>query len=249
MKIGLNNPTMLNNINQKKDAQADSIKKLSSGEEDKAIDPGIAMIASAMMSEILTDTQGLKNANSASAMMQIADGALSQVSEMSSKLQELSVASNNAGLSSSDQNALKAEFSKTVESMNSTINNTSFNGKPLFGKDMTFSLGSSEISISLQDINSSKLDINSQDSIDDFVKQINSAMSDVGSTQNAIRSSADNLMESMIQKSSARSQISDADMAEVMMKHKSNETKLEASLLSQSHQQTLSAQRVATLLE
>jgi len=249
MQVGFNNQTMINNINQKKDAQTDSIKKLSSAEEDKSVDPAIAIIAQAMMSDILSDTQGVKNANSASAMMQIADGALSQASDMSSKLQELSVASNNAALSSSEQHALKAEFTKTVESINSTISNASFNGKGLFGQDMTFSLGSSEISISLQDINSSKLDINSQDSIKDFTKQLNNVMSNVGSTQNAIRSSADNLMNSITQKSAARSQMSDVDMAEEISKYKDNDVKLEASISAQVNYNNLSAQRVATLLE
>ena len=248
MQIGFNNQTMLNNINQNKEAQANSIKKLSSGEEEKAIDPGIAMIASAMMSDILTDTQGVKNANSASAMMQIADGALSQVSEMGSKLQELSVASNNAGLSSSDRSALTAEFNATVKSINSSISSASFNGQELFGKDMTFSLGSSEISINLESINSSSLDITSQDSIKDFMKQVNSAMSNVGSTQNAIQSSADNLTNQMVQKSAAKSQMSDADIGEVMMKFQQNNIKLEASMLAQAHQNDISAQRVAELL-
>jgi flagellin len=238
----------LHNINQNKEAQANSIKKLSSGEEEKAIDPGIAMIASAMMSDILTDTQGVKNANSASAMMQIADGALSQVSEMGSKLQELSVASNNAGLSSSDRSALTAEFNATVKSINSSISSASFNGQELFGKDMTFSLGSSEISINLESINSSSLDITSQDSIKDFMKQVNSAISNVGSTQNAIQSSADNLTNQMVQKSAAKSQMSDADIGEVMMQFQQNNIKLEASMLAQAHQNDMSAQRVAELL-
>ena len=249
MQIGSNNSTMLNNINHIKDAQTNSIKKLSTGEEDKSVDPAIAMIAQAMMSDILTDSEGLKNANIASAMMQIADGALSQASEMGSKLQELSVASNNAALSTSDQNALKAEFSKTVESINSTISGSTFNGKQLFGENMTFSLGHSEISISLEDINLSKLDINSQDSIKDFTKQLNSAMSSVGSTQNSLQSSAENIMNSMTQKSAAKSQMSDVDMAELMSKYKDNDIKLEAALLAQSHQKDLSAQRIATLLE
>ncbi len=249
MQVGFSNQTMLNNINQKKEAQENSIKKLSSGEEDKTVDPAIAMIASAMMSDILTDTQGVKNANSASAMMQIADGTLSQVSEMGSKLQELSVASNNAALSSSDRSALTAEFNATVKSMDSAISSASFNGQELFGKDMTFSLGSSEISINLESINSSELDISSQDSIDDFMKQVHSAMSNVGSTQNAIQSSADNLTNQMVQKSAAKSQMSDADMAEAIMQYEQNNTKLEASLLVQVHQNDISAQRVADLLE
>ena len=248
MQVGFNNQTMLNNINQNKEAQTNSIKKLSSGEEEKSIDPGIAMIASAMMSDILTDTQGVKNANIASAMMQIADGSLSQVSEMGSKLQELSVASNNAGLSSSDKSALTAEFNATVKSMDSAISSASFNGQELFGKDMTFSLGSSEISINLESINSSELDITSQDSIKDFMKQVNSAMSNIGSTQNAIQSSADNLTNQMVQKSDAKSQMSDADIGEVMMQFQQNNIKLDASILAQVHQNNMSAQRVAELL-
>ncbi|MEA1955326.1 MAG: flagellin [Campylobacterota bacterium] len=249
MEIGTINSNILHTINQKKDEQSNSINKLSNSEEDKAVDPAIAMIASAMMSDILTDTQGLKNTHSAISMMQIADGSLSQVSEMGSKLQELNVASNNAALNSSNQNALKAEFNATVKSIDSTISSTTFNGKQLFGEDMTFSLGSSEISISLQDINSKTLDINSQDGIKDFMKQINSAISNIGSTQNALESSADNLLNSITQKSAAKSQMSDVDMAEVMRKYQENETKLEVSLIAQSHQKDISAQRVATLLE
>ena len=78
MQVGFNGKAILNNINQNKEAQSNSIKKISSGKEEEHIDPAMAMLASAMMSDILTDTQGVKNANIASAMMQIADGTLSK---------------------------------------------------------------------------------------------------------------------------------------------------------------------------
>ncbi|MEO1953440.1 MAG: hypothetical protein ABGW74_01905 [Campylobacterales bacterium] len=231
MQVGLNNSTMLNNINQNKEAQNSSANKLSKTKEEETVDPAIAMIANAMMSDIVTDSEGVKNANTASAMMQIADGALSQVSDQSVKLQELSVASNNGALNASDRSALQAEFDATVKSMDMTISSATFNGKELFGQDMSFSLGSSDISINLQDINTSTLDINSQDSIKEFTKQINSVRSDVGSTQKSIQDSAENLLNSMTQKSASANQI------------------LDSSDLAQAHKNNLSSQKVATLLE
>ncbi len=231
MQVGLNNSTMLNNINQNKEAQNSSANKLSKTKKEETVDPAIAMIANAMMSDILTDSEGVKNANTASAMMQIADGALSQVSDQSVKLQELSVASNNGALNASDRSALQAEFDATVKSMDMTISSATFNDKELFGQDMSFSLGSSDISINLQDINTSTLDINSQDSIKEFTKQINSARNDVGSTQKSIQDSAENLLNSMTQKSASANQI------------------LDSSDLAQAHKNNLSSQKVVTLLE
>jgi len=249
MQVGYNGKTILNNINQNKEAQSNSIKKISSGKEEEHIDPAMAMLASAMMSDILTDTQGVKNANIASAMMQIANATLSQVGDMGTKLQELSVASNNAALSPSDKNALNTEFKAILKSINSSISSTTFNGQEFFGKDMTFSLGSSEITINLQDISTSKLDINSQDSIKDFMKQLTSAMSQVGSTQNAINVSVDNLTNQMVQKSASKSQMNDIDIADELNKYNSSNIKLEASLLVQSHQNEISTQRISTLLD
>ncbi|NOQ30785.1 MAG: hypothetical protein GQ570_06650 [Helicobacteraceae bacterium] len=248
MEIGSSNSNTLININQKKNEQEDLLKELSSGKKDPIDDPAIAMIASAMMSDIMTDTQGLQNANTAISMMQIADGAITQVSEMSTKLQELSVASGNAGLSSSEQDALSAEFSATVETINSTISNASFNGKALFGENIVFSLGSSEVSIALEDMNSEGLSIDSRDSIDDFVKQIQSAMSNIGSTSNSLQSSANNIMESITQKSAAKSQMSDTDMAEIMAKYQQNDIMLEAGMIAQAHQNNISFDRVTALL-
>jgi len=249
MQVGLNTQAGITNINKNKEAQTNSINKLASAKKEESVDPAIAMIAEAMMSGVIIDAQGVQNANIASGMMQIADGTLSQVGDMNSKLQELSVASNNAALSSSDKSILKTEFNSTIDSINSALSDTTFNGKQLFGQDMSFSIGGSDINISLQDINSSNLDINSQDSIDDFTKQINSAKSNIGSTQNAIQSSADNLTNQMIQKSDAKSQMSDVDIAKEISKYKDGSNKLNASELTQAHQNNISAQKVATLLE
>jgi flagellin len=233
---------------QKKNEQAKSLDKLSSGEEKKIEDPAMAMLARAMMTDILGDVQGLKNANSASAMMQIADGALSQASKMSAHLQELSVASNSAALSSSEQSALKAEFSATVESINMSFSSATFNGKQLFGESMSFSFNATEISVSLSEMNTRGLSIDSQESIEDFVKQIQENASNVGSAQNSIKSVIENLTEAMTQKSAARSQMSDADMAETMTKYQNNEIQLEASLMVHAYKKDISAQRVAALL-
>jgi flagellin len=248
MQVGFNNSNFLNDINQKKNEQTKAINNLSSGEKDKVEDPAMAMIARMMMSDIMGDSQGLQNAHSASAMMKIADSALTQASEMATHLQELSVASNNAALGSQQQNALQSEFNATVESINMTFSSATFNGKSMFGESMSFSFNSSEMSISLSDMNTDGLSLNSMDSIEQFTKNIQDSLSNVGSTQNSINSEIENLLESITQKSFARSQMADADIAEEVTKFQSNQLQIDASLIAQSHQKEISAQRVNALL-
>ncbi len=249
MKVGFSNSNTLYNIQQKKADEANSLNKLSSTEKSGVENPALAMIANAMMSGMIEDVEGIKNANIASGMMEIAGGALSQVSDMSSKLQELSVASNNATLSSSDKKTLKTEFDATLKSIDSAISSATFNGKKLFGEEMTFSLGKSDISISLSDFNTKDISINSQESIKDFASLVNSVAGDIGSTQNSLESASDNLSKSMIQKSASRSQMSDVDIADALRGFEENEMKLNASLMAQAHRNDISAQRVAALLD
>lgn len=248
MQIGFNT-NVLNNIAQKKDEQTKALNEMSTGEKDKISDAALSMIAGALMSDISTDMQGVKNINMAGSMMQIADGALTQASKMGSHLQELSVASNNAALNSDQQSALRAEFSSTMQSIEASFSSATFNGKSVFGGEMSFSFGRSEASVTLSNISTDDVSIDSQDSIDKFVKQIQQNSSEVGSFQNNLRSTLDNMMSGITQKSAAKSGMSDTDIADAAMKYQQNDVMLEASMIAFAHQKELSAQRVSALLD
>jgi flagellin len=248
MKVGSNDSIALYNTQKKENAQAKALDSLASGEKNKLENPAIAMIANAMMSGIVEMGEGIKNANVAHAMMEVAGGAVNEISDMSMRLQELSVSSNSAVLNSEQQSALSAEFNATVESINMTFSSAKFNGNSLFGNEMDFSFGKSNMSFSLSSVSTEGLSIDSSASIEEFMNDISSLASTIGSKQNSFEAIVDNLTESMINHTAARSQMNDADIAEMVNSFEQNDIQINASLIAQSHKQDISAQRIATLL-
>jgi flagellin len=113
---------------------------------------------------------------------------------------------------------------------------------------MEFSLGNSTISTNISDINVDKLNLNSPDSISNFMKILNSMRSDVGSTVNALKSSTDSILTQIGSLSSAKSQMSDADMAKESANFAQQHMMLNASLMVQAHANSVNAARVSQLL-
>jgi flagellin len=202
-----------------------------------------------MMSDILTDGQGIMNANDAISMMQIADGTLKNVGAMTNRLTELSVASNNAALSSEQKNALSSEFNATVRAIDDSVSGAKYNGKEILGNELSFSLGSSEVTARLGEVNTSSLDISSQESIEKFANSLEDIRSEVGATTNGLKSSVNTLMTSMTQKSAARSGMQDTDIAKAVDSFTSQDIKLQAAMMAQVHQNNFSAQRALSLLQ
>ena len=250
MQVNGSTTTSFINMNQHKRTMNEEMDKISSGIKPFAADPAMALIADAMMSDILMEGQGVMNANDAISMMQIADGALKNVSQMATHLNELSVASNNAALSSAQKNALSSEFNATVRAMNDTVSGATYNGKEILGNSLSFSLGTSgEVTANLGEINTASLDINSQDSIEKFMQSLQDIRSEVGATTNGLKSSVASLMTSMTQKSAARSGMQDTDVAQSATTMTNENIKLQAAMMAQVHQNNFSAQRALSLLQ
>ena len=248
MQVNTFNSSAMIGLNQHKKEIDSDLNKISSGKNLDAKESSIVMIAHAMMSGALVDSQGIMNANDSIGMMQIADGVLSNVSQMSTKLQDLSVASNNAALNTTQRDALNLEFNSTLDAIGSSIESASFNGKSIFGSNLSFSLGDSEISVSLDGINSSNMSIDSQESIENFTTSISQAMSEISSARNSADKSINSMMNSATQKMAASSQLSDTDMAKQIGSFEQNNIKLDISLIMQSHQKNISSQRMQALL-
>ncbi|MGE4512136.1 MAG: flagellin [Sulfurimonadaceae bacterium] len=236
------------NINQQKKGIEDELGKISSAQKPAAADPATAMIAHAMMSDVLSDGQGVMNANDAISMMQIADSTLSNVSQMGTRLNELSVASNSAALNESQKNMLSSEFSATVSAMNDAMAQTTFNGKALFGSEMSFSLGDGEMTARVGELNTQSLSIDSQESIENFARSLETVRNEVGATANSLESSVNSMLTEMTQKSAARSQMADTDMAKSVSDFEANGIKLNMATLAQAHQNNFLATRIQTLL-
>jgi len=111
-----------------------SLQRLSSGlrinsaKDDAA---GLA-ISDRMTSQIRGMNQADRNANDAISMVQVAEGALSSVSDLLQRGRELSIQSANATNSSSDRKSIQSEINQIITEVNRIGETTEFNGLKLF---------------------------------------------------------------------------------------------------------------------
>jgi flagellin len=248
MKI-TNTTTM--NANIAADAAEREAKKklemIAAGKQMAAIDPSGTMIADMLQMEASSIGQGIKNANDAIGYLQIADGALKGVSEGALKLNELSVAYNNAALGTDSKNALLNEASRLKEGMGNMLNQASFNGKSVFG-EASFYVGGGSISTSISRPNIASADITDQDTVIALQDEVSRTRADIGSTINQAYSSINTNMASMVSQSAAASQIVDTDMAQASTDFNAAYLKSNASLFASAHSSQYLASQVSRLL-
>ena len=118
-------------------------KRINSASDDAA---GLA-IASKMTSQIRGLNQAVRNGNDAISMLQTADGAMIEVTNMLQRMRELSVQAGNGTLSSADLTALNTEFVALRTEIERIADNTQWNGDNLLDGSagasglMTFQVG------------------------------------------------------------------------------------------------------------
>jgi flagellin len=248
MQVNGTNSNTLSYINQHKQSVEKSLQSIGTGKKEQIDDATLALINDAIGSNIGALSQGLQNANNAVAMMQIADGALQSLSSAANDLNTLSVASNNAALSSDQQKMLAKQADGIKNSMQSTVEGATFNGQKIFGSSMEFSLGNSSILANVGAVNISSLDINSPQGIQDFMKSLQDIQSSVGSTTNELGSSTNSILTQISSLSSAKSQMSDTDVADTVKNFQNQNLQLNASLMAQAHINTLNSAMISQLI-
>ncbi len=236
------------NTNEQSKVKDKALDKIAAAVELGLEDNASRTIADALQNQISTMGQGLANANDGIAMMQIAGGAINALSEQADRLGELSVRANSASLNNTQRQALHNEFNSTVDAMNQSIENTTFNGVRLFGNNMEMSLGDSMQNISLGDINTKMLDMGNSDSLDSFRATLHQATIDVSSATSALNSASNSLMQSIVSTSNARSQIADSDMANSIGELEQANMKLSMNQILQAHQYDSMKNNIAHLL-
>ena len=173
---------------------------------------------------------------------------MNSLSDQTQKLNDLSVRYNSDTLNTSQKEILQNEFSRTVESMQQSIEGSSFNGKSLFGSSPTFSLGESSISASIPNLSPSSLSIENQDGIQAYRDSLAQANSDVGSTTNALFSATNVLLTQITETAAAKSQMADTDMANAVKDFQQSNLKLDISQIAIAHQNDMLRQNVTRLL-
>jgi flagellin len=108
-------------------------KRINSAKDDAA---GLA-ISQSMTSQIRGMNQAVRNANDGAALVQTADGALGEVTNMLQRIRELAVQSASGTYSASDRQNLQAEVTALTSQIKDVVSGTKFNGVTLFNSSGT----------------------------------------------------------------------------------------------------------------
>jgi len=204
-------------------------KRINTAADDAA---GLA-ISNKMTSQIRGLTQGVRNANAIS-MIQTAEGATNEVTNMLQRMRELAVQAANGSYSDGDRTALQSEFSELQAEITRIASNTEWNGTKITDGSLTavtFQVGansSQTITVTFKDIDgmtgmttavvsatiSTVAVANSAISaVDTALSAIDSFRSDMGAKINRLTYAADNLTNVITNTGASRSRILDADYA------------------------------------
>ena len=251
-----------------------SIKKLSSGlringASDDA--SGLA-ISEKMRSQIRGLNQAQSNAQDGISMIQTAEGALQQTTDILQRMRELVVKAENTGvLTSQDQTSITTELTALKSEIDRIASSTTFNTKKLLNGDLedtanaakfkiganTESVDTLSVTIGAMDAGSllvHNLDITTSSGASTALTRIDAAINTVstqraklGAVQNRMEYAVENLSTTSENLTAAESRIRDVDMASEMVSYTKNSILNQSAMamLAQANQQP---QQILSLL-
>ena len=213
-----------------------SLSRVSSGLRiTKAADDAAGLgVATNLQAQSVSTSQAMRNANDGISIIQTAEGAQNEVIDILQRMRELAVQSSSETLENSERSYIQDEFTSLRSEISRISAVTEFNGLKLSDSDQTVnvqvgiqSATSSRIAISLGDLGTSALEIDSDvslstsgtaqaaiDTIDTALDTVNGYRSDLGAVQNRLDSALNNAQTFLESVEGARSQIQDADYAD-----------------------------------
>jgi flagellin len=250
--------------------QAKSSEKLSSGYKvNRAADDAAGLsISEKMRRQIRGLNQASANAQDGISVVQTAEGALNEVTDMLQRMNELAVKASNDTLTTKDREYITQEVNALQSEINRTASTTEFNNQHLLNgsfANKNLQVGSenvadSNIKITIKKMNSSSIGIADSsmvktsskartaiDKIKTALESVSTQRSALGAIQNRLEHTIKNLDNVAENTQSAESLIRDTDMAAEMVKYSNNNILAQAgqSMLAQANQ---SKQGVLSLL-
>jgi len=229
-------------LRKNQDDMSTSMTRLSTGLRiNTAADDAAGMaIASRMTAQINGLNQAVRNANDAISMIQTADGATVEISNMFQRMRELAVQSLNGTNTSDDRSALDTEFQALLSEVERVADNTQWNGRNVLdgsvdGTDtfVTFQIGansSQSVTLAFSDFQTDtgadsvyEADISTMDITDttnagtalttltSAINKVNAKRAEFGSTVNRLGYAIDNLSNVALNAEASRSRVQDAD--------------------------------------
>jgi flagellin len=199
------------------------MEKLSSGKRiNRAADDAAGLsISEKMREQIRGLLQAARNAQDGISLIQTAEGALDEVSNMLVRLKELAVQKANGTYNDEDKANLALEMESLTNEISNIFTNTKFNGSSVLAT--TVAIVISDDGTTALTINATSTDgITSLSSgssvtnIETAIKNVNKARARYGALQNRLESTVRNLKTTAENLQAAESRIRDTDMAEEM---------------------------------
>lgn len=248
-RINTNIPALqgANALNRISRETEESSAKLSSGLRiTKAADDAAGLaISEKLKAEIRSSYQAGRNANDGISLVQVAEGGLSESSSLLTRMRELAMQSANDTLSDSERSNADMEYQNLKLELDRISQSTEFNGRKVLdgnGPQLDFQVGvgahstDDVISLNTKNINSgtqslgvSQVSIRSKNGaqeslskLDHAINKINGQRSQLGSIQNRLTTSSNNLAIYTENMSSANNRIRDLDYADETAKQARN---------------------------
>lgn len=249
----------LNKVNRE---SQESFAKLSSGQRiTKAADDAAGLaISEKLKAEIRSAQQANRNVNDGVSLVQVAEGGLNETSNILVRMRELAIQSASDTVGDSERGMANLEYQQLKSEMDRISQVTEFNGKKLLngsGDKIDFQVGTGadefkdRISLDTSVINSGieamgveGVDVSSKEgaqsslgSLDSAIEKISGQRAVLGSLQNRLTSTSNNLQVYTENMSAANSRIRDVDYAEESAKQARNQilTSAGTSVLAQAN--------------
>ncbi len=147
MSLGvLNNISALyaeNNLNQTNSSLQNTLTQLSSGSRinSGADDPAGLSLANGLEANSAALTQSSTNASEGVGLLQVADGALSQVTSLLNSAITLATEASNGTLNTTQDSAANSEYQSILDEINNIGATTTYNGQQVFGGSFSIFTG------------------------------------------------------------------------------------------------------------
>ena len=224
-----------------------TLAKMSSGTRiTRAADDAAGLaISEKLKAQIKSNAQANRNANDGISMVQTAEGGLDEISNMLTRLRELSIQSASDTVGNTERGFTDMEYQNLKKEIERISQVTEFNGTKLLagqGDKLDFQIGANNdafqdrISYDVADVNASAASLgvdgigvntkegaqSSLETIDNAIEKVSGQRASLGAIQNRLISTSNNLQITNENLSAANSRIRDVDYADVAAKNARN---------------------------
>lgn len=226
------------NLNQVSVKTADNLSKLSSGKRiTKAADDAAGLaIAKNLEAQTSSLRQATRNANDGISLIQVAEGGLNEVTNILTRMRELTIQSSSDTVGDTERGYLNMEYQELLSEVDRIAQTTSFNGRSLLngqgggvlefhvgahaGEENRIQYDSDKTNAQIRNLGIASTGVSQKRSARESIEKLDKAIDNVneyraglGSVQSRLQSTIENLGNQVLNQEAARSVIEDVDVA------------------------------------